>query len=53
MLGDVVVVGGLRDRIFIATKLEEPDATELKRSLRRLKTDRLDLLQLHNIDDAK
>jgi len=33
--------------------LEEPDAAELKRSLRRLKTDKLDLLQLHNVDDAK
>jgi aryl-alcohol dehydrogenase-like predicted oxidoreductase len=39
----------LRDRLFIATKLESPDARELKRSLARLKTERVDLLQLHNV----
>ena len=37
MLGDVMAAG-LRDRIFIATKLETPDPAELKRSLSRLKT---------------
>jgi Predicted oxidoreductases (related to aryl-alcohol dehydrogenases) len=39
----------LRDKLFIATKLESPDAQELKRSLARLKTARVDLLQLHNV----
>jgi aryl-alcohol dehydrogenase-like predicted oxidoreductase len=34
---------------FIATKLESPDASELKRSLTRLKTSQVDLLQLHNV----
>jgi aryl-alcohol dehydrogenase-like predicted oxidoreductase len=53
VLGDVMAAGGLRDRIFIATKVEEPDQAELKRSLSRLKTDKVDLLQLHNVDDAK
>ena len=53
VLGDVMAAGGLRDRIFIATKLEEPDAAELKRSLSRLRTDRLDLLQLHNVRDTQ
>ena len=42
-----------RERIFIATKLEEPDAAELKRSLTRLKTENVDLLQLHNVDDPQ
>jgi aryl-alcohol dehydrogenase-like predicted oxidoreductase len=51
VIGDVVASGGLRDKIFIATKLEEPDAAELKRSLARLKTAKLDLLQLHNVRD--
>jgi len=50
VLGDVTA-GGLRDRIFIATKVEAPDPAELKRSLSRLKTDKLDLLQLHNVRD--
>ena len=51
VLGDVMAAGGLRDRIFIATKLEAPDPAELKRSLSRLKTNKLDLLQLHNVRD--
>jgi aryl-alcohol dehydrogenase-like predicted oxidoreductase len=49
ILGDVISTGGLRDKIFIATKLEQPDAAELKRSLILLKTAKLDLLQLHNV----
>ena len=39
----------MRDKLFIATKLESPDAQELKRSLARLKTAKVDLLQLHNV----
>ena len=49
VLGDVTAAAGLRDKLFIATKLESPDAEELKRSLARLKTARIDLLQLHNV----
>jgi aryl-alcohol dehydrogenase-like predicted oxidoreductase len=49
VLGDVIATAGLRDRLFIATKLESPDAEELKRSLARLKIERVDLLQLHNV----
>lgn len=53
VLGDVIASAGLRDKVFIATKLEEPDAAELKRSLTRLKTAKLDLLQLHNVRDPR
>jgi aryl-alcohol dehydrogenase-like predicted oxidoreductase len=53
VLGDVTAPAGLRDKLFIATKLEAPDAAELKRSLSRLKTAKLDLLQLHNVDDPQ
>jgi aryl-alcohol dehydrogenase-like predicted oxidoreductase len=53
VLGDVVASAGLRDKLFIATKLETPNAQELKRSLARLKTAKLDLLQLHNVADPK
>jgi len=53
VLGDVIASAGLRDKIFIATKLESPDADELKRSLARLKTAKLDLLQLHNVRNAQ
>lgn len=49
VLGDVIASVGLRDKLFIATKLESPDGDELKRSLARLKTAKVDLLQLHNV----
>ena len=49
VLGQVIASAGLRDKVFIATKLESPDAEELKRSIARLKTAKLDLLQLHNV----
>lgn len=53
VLGDVIAPSGLRDRLFIATKLEAPDETELKRSLARLRTPKIDLLQLHNVRDPQ
>jgi aryl-alcohol dehydrogenase-like predicted oxidoreductase len=51
VMGDEIAAAKLRDKIFIATKLEAPDAAELKRSLARLKTAQVDLLQLHNVRD--
>ena len=53
VLGNVIAPAGLRDKLFIATKLEQPDAAELKRSLARLKTAKLDLLQLHNVRNPR
>jgi aryl-alcohol dehydrogenase-like predicted oxidoreductase len=53
VLGDVIANAGSRDRLFIATKLESPDAAELKRSLTRLKMDKIDLLQFHNVRDPR
>jgi aryl-alcohol dehydrogenase-like predicted oxidoreductase len=53
VLGNVIAGAGLRDKVFVATKLEEPDEAELKRSLTRLRTARVDLLQLHNVRDPK
>src|SRR4029077_8223843 len=49
VLGEVTATAGLRDKLFIATKLESPDPQELTRSLSRLKTASVDLLQLHNV----
>ncbi len=49
VVGEVTATAALRDKLFIATKLEAPDAQELKRSLARLKTAKVDLLQLHNV----
>jgi aryl-alcohol dehydrogenase-like predicted oxidoreductase len=53
VLGSVIESEGSRDKLFVATKLDEPDVAELKRSLKRLKTAKLDLLQLHNVRDAR
>jgi aryl-alcohol dehydrogenase-like predicted oxidoreductase len=49
ILGETMAATGLREKLFIATKLEAPDRAELKRSITRLKTTTLDLLQLHNV----
>jgi aryl-alcohol dehydrogenase-like predicted oxidoreductase len=50
VVGDEMATSNLREKVFIATKLESPDAAELKRSLLRLKTKSVDLLQLHNVE---
>jgi aryl-alcohol dehydrogenase-like predicted oxidoreductase len=49
VIGDVAARAHLREKLFLATKLEAADAAELKRSLARLQTDKLNLLQFHNI----
>ena len=57
-LGAVIAELGLRERFFLATKLTATDAgaagapdpaASLERSLARLRTDRIDLLQVHNL----
>ena len=53
VLGKVMAADDLRNRIFIATKVEEPDDAELERSRARLRTPKLDLLQLHNVRDTQ
>jgi aryl-alcohol dehydrogenase-like predicted oxidoreductase len=53
VLGEAAVPGGLRDKLFIATKLEGPDAAELKRSQARLQMQSFDLLQFHNVHDPQ
>ncbi len=53
VLGNVIAAAGLRDKVFVATKVEEPSDAELKRSLMRLKTAKVDLLQLHNVRDPR
>jgi len=51
VLGTVIAAADKRTKLFLATKLEVPDERELRRSLARLRTSKLDLLQLHNVDD--
>jgi aryl-alcohol dehydrogenase-like predicted oxidoreductase len=55
VVGDLLAATELRGRVFLATKLEDYDrdtgAAQLHASLRRLRTDRVDLMQLHNVGD--
>jgi len=53
VLGAAIAAQGSRDRLFIATKVEEPDDAEFRRSLARLRTPKVDLLQLHNVRDPR
>jgi aryl-alcohol dehydrogenase-like predicted oxidoreductase len=57
VVGDLVQEAGVRDKIFLATKCEvrsrAATIAELQESLRRLKTPKIDLMQLHNVRDAK
>ncbi|HTX25337.1 MAG TPA: aldo/keto reductase [Steroidobacteraceae bacterium] len=62
LIGDALASAGIRDAMFLATKLTGSGASDyfggdargpegsLKRSLDRLRTHRLDLLQVHNLD---
>jgi aryl-alcohol dehydrogenase-like predicted oxidoreductase len=57
VVGDLVAEAGLRRDVFIATKLEYysrgTGPAELHASLRRLRTDKVDLMQLHNVSDPQ
>lgn len=57
VLGDILAKAGQRKRVFLSTKLEhdsfDNEAAGMQASLRRLKTDRVDLLQLHNVRDPR
>ena len=57
-LGEIVAALGVRDKLFLATKFSfdlpraEAEAS-LRASLRRLRTDRLDLMQAWNVTDPR
>jgi aryl-alcohol dehydrogenase-like predicted oxidoreductase len=55
VIGGILTDAGLRPRVFIATKLEQyrsgGEAAEARECLRRLRTDKVDALQLHNVHD--
>src|SRR5712691_10688488 len=57
VVGDLVAEAGLRDKVFLATKCEvrsrAATIAEMQQSLRKLKTPKVDLMQLHNVTDAK
>lgn len=54
--GDLVAELGLRDRLFIATKVwtrgREDGIREMERSFQRLKVKQMDLMQIHNLLDV-
>jgi len=56
VIGDIVQASNTRERVFLATKIEVRSAKagddEFQRSLKRLRTNGVDLLQLHNVSHA-
>lgn len=57
VVGDLLAELQLRDRCFLATKIgiegREQGLAQFNASLKRLRTDRIDLLQVHNLRDWK
>jgi aryl-alcohol dehydrogenase-like predicted oxidoreductase len=51
LIGEAVAALGIRDRLFLATKLTTEESFD--RSLARLKTQRIDLLQVHNLEGVE
>jgi aryl-alcohol dehydrogenase-like predicted oxidoreductase len=51
LIGEAVAALGIRDRLFLATKLTAEES--FNRSLARLKTEHIDLLQVHNLEGVE
>jgi diketogulonate reductase-like aldo/keto reductase len=55
VLGDLIADAGLRPQLWLATKVwtrgREAGAQQIAESLRRLRAEKLDLLQIHNLID--
>ena len=54
VLGDLIAELGIREDLFLATKTDRPDGAgatieQMHESMSRLRTDRLDLMQVHNL----
>lgn len=53
--GDLIEESGVRDNLFIATKVwtdgRESGIAQMRESMRFLRTDRIDLMQIHNLVD--
>lgn len=56
VVGDLVAQLGVRDKLFFATKVwtegREQGIAQMQQSMRRLRTERLDLIQVHNLVDT-
>jgi aryl-alcohol dehydrogenase-like predicted oxidoreductase len=54
LIGDALAALNVRDRMFVATKLTGDGGPQsFERSLARLKTQRVDLLQVHNLEGVE
>lgn len=57
IIGDLANEHGLRDRLFLATKVwahgKESGIAQMEESLRRFRTARIELMQIHNLQDWK
>ena len=55
VVGDLLAATNMRDRVFLATKVRvasrDDTLAEMGRSLERLKTPKVDLMQIHNVRD--
>ena len=55
VVGDLLAAAGTRDRAFIATKVwtsgRDSGIAQMRQSMRLLRTDRIDLMQIHNLVD--
>jgi aryl-alcohol dehydrogenase-like predicted oxidoreductase len=56
-IGEILSDIKARDKVFLATKVRVADRqasdTEMRNGLKKLRTDKLDLMQLHNVRDPK
>jgi len=56
VVGDLAAELGIRNRLFLATKVwthgRDQGVRQMERSLRRLRADRIDLMQVHNLADV-
>ena len=57
VVGDLVSAAGIRDQVFVATKVwitgREAGLEQMQESMRLLKSDSIDLMQVHNLVDWK
>ena len=56
VIGDVIASGADRQRLFIATKVwtdgRDAGIAQMRRSMELMRTDRIDLMQVHNLRDS-
>ena len=57
VVGDLLAAAGTRDKAFLATKVwtqgRDAGIAQMKESMRLLRTDRIELMQIHNLVDWK